>query len=263
MLTHLHADTPLPVLWAWMFVTGLGVGPTFAVFAIIVQNSVAIRAARCGDEQPDVLPAGRRDGRTCPHRDHLCDLARRAGAGPDRRGWCPAGGPSARSRPRRARCRDRCRAISVAHSLPPCQPPPAASSSRTCRRSSERSTRRSQWRHRTRSCWASGRRQWAPSSCSCFERHPLVRGSRKSRPTAMPASENRTPRSDPRPFTGTNGGKGTDAAWRAPVASRVRRRLASIPRRQFPRERFSDESLVDRRPECTSVSSGSWITRVS
>jgi EmrB/QacA subfamily drug resistance transporter len=43
MLTHLHADTPLPVLWAWMFVTGLGVGPTFAVFAIIVQNSVAIR----------------------------------------------------------------------------------------------------------------------------------------------------------------------------------------------------------------------------
>ena len=43
MLTHLHADTPLPVLWAWMFVTGLGVGPTFAVFPIIVQNSVAIR----------------------------------------------------------------------------------------------------------------------------------------------------------------------------------------------------------------------------
>ncbi len=43
MLTHLHADTPLPVLWAWMFVTGLGVGPTFAVFPLIVQNNVAIR----------------------------------------------------------------------------------------------------------------------------------------------------------------------------------------------------------------------------
>jgi EmrB/QacA subfamily drug resistance transporter len=43
MLTHLHADTPLPILWGWMFVTGLGVGPTFAVFPLIVQNSVAVR----------------------------------------------------------------------------------------------------------------------------------------------------------------------------------------------------------------------------
>ncbi len=43
MLTHLHADTPMPVLWAWMFVTGVGVGPTFAVFPLIVQNNVAIR----------------------------------------------------------------------------------------------------------------------------------------------------------------------------------------------------------------------------
>ncbi len=43
MLTHLRADTPLPVLWAWMFVTGLGVGPTFAVFPLIVQNNVAVR----------------------------------------------------------------------------------------------------------------------------------------------------------------------------------------------------------------------------
>jgi EmrB/QacA subfamily drug resistance transporter len=43
MLTHLQADTPLPVLWAWMFVTGVGVGPTFAVFPLVVQNSVAVR----------------------------------------------------------------------------------------------------------------------------------------------------------------------------------------------------------------------------
>jgi EmrB/QacA subfamily drug resistance transporter len=43
MLTHLEADTPLPVLWAWMFVTGVGVGPTFAVFPLVVQNSVAVR----------------------------------------------------------------------------------------------------------------------------------------------------------------------------------------------------------------------------
>src|SRR6478736_6706747 len=42
MLSHLRADTPIPVLWAWMFVTGLGVGPTFAVFTLIVQNSVPV-----------------------------------------------------------------------------------------------------------------------------------------------------------------------------------------------------------------------------
>jgi EmrB/QacA subfamily drug resistance transporter len=46
MLTNLRADTPIPVLWAWMFVTGLGVGPTFAVFTLIVQNAVPI--ARLG-----------------------------------------------------------------------------------------------------------------------------------------------------------------------------------------------------------------------
>jgi EmrB/QacA subfamily drug resistance transporter len=42
MLSHLRADTPIPVLWAWMFVTGLGVGPTFAVFTLIVQNNVPV-----------------------------------------------------------------------------------------------------------------------------------------------------------------------------------------------------------------------------
>ena len=42
MLSRLEADTPIPVLWAWMFVTGLGVGPTFAVFTLIVQNHVPV-----------------------------------------------------------------------------------------------------------------------------------------------------------------------------------------------------------------------------
>jgi EmrB/QacA subfamily drug resistance transporter len=42
-LTNLRADTPIPLLWAWMFVTGLGVGPTFAVFTLIVQNGVPIQ----------------------------------------------------------------------------------------------------------------------------------------------------------------------------------------------------------------------------
>ena len=40
LMTQLTADTPLPVVWGWMFLSGLGVGPTFAVFTIIVQNAV-------------------------------------------------------------------------------------------------------------------------------------------------------------------------------------------------------------------------------
>jgi EmrB/QacA subfamily drug resistance transporter len=40
LLTNLRADTELPMLWAWMVVTGLGVGPSFAVFIALVQNSV-------------------------------------------------------------------------------------------------------------------------------------------------------------------------------------------------------------------------------
>jgi hypothetical protein len=30
----------VPIVWLWMFVAGLGVGPTFAVFTLIVQNAV-------------------------------------------------------------------------------------------------------------------------------------------------------------------------------------------------------------------------------
>jgi EmrB/QacA subfamily drug resistance transporter len=41
-LSQMNADTPIPVLWAFMFITGLGVGPTFAVFTLIVQNGVPI-----------------------------------------------------------------------------------------------------------------------------------------------------------------------------------------------------------------------------
>jgi EmrB/QacA subfamily drug resistance transporter len=40
LFTNLHAETDLPVMWAWMFVTGLGVGPTLSVFTIVVQASV-------------------------------------------------------------------------------------------------------------------------------------------------------------------------------------------------------------------------------
>jgi hypothetical protein len=40
MLTNLRADTSRPTLWLWMVVAGLGIGPSFAVFTLIVQNAV-------------------------------------------------------------------------------------------------------------------------------------------------------------------------------------------------------------------------------
>jgi EmrB/QacA subfamily drug resistance transporter len=46
MLSTMDADTPIPMLWLAMLITGLGVGPTFAVFTLIVQSSVPI--ARLG-----------------------------------------------------------------------------------------------------------------------------------------------------------------------------------------------------------------------
>ena len=41
LLSNLRADTPLPVLWTWMFITGLGVGPMFSIFTLVVQGAVA------------------------------------------------------------------------------------------------------------------------------------------------------------------------------------------------------------------------------
>ena len=43
MLTNLHANTDRPILWLWMLITGLGIGPAFAVFTLIVQNAVSAR----------------------------------------------------------------------------------------------------------------------------------------------------------------------------------------------------------------------------
>jgi EmrB/QacA subfamily drug resistance transporter len=46
MLTNLRADTERPWLWLWMLFVGLGIGPSFAVFTLVVQN--AVRAAQIG-----------------------------------------------------------------------------------------------------------------------------------------------------------------------------------------------------------------------
>ena len=40
LMTQLQATTPVPIVWLWMFIAGIGVGPTFAVFTLIVQNAV-------------------------------------------------------------------------------------------------------------------------------------------------------------------------------------------------------------------------------
>jgi EmrB/QacA subfamily drug resistance transporter len=41
LLTNIRADTDRPLLWLWMAIAGLGIGPSFAVFTLIVQNSVS------------------------------------------------------------------------------------------------------------------------------------------------------------------------------------------------------------------------------
>jgi EmrB/QacA subfamily drug resistance transporter len=43
LMTQLTATTDLAVVWFWMFLMGLGVGPTFSVFTIIIQNAVSYR----------------------------------------------------------------------------------------------------------------------------------------------------------------------------------------------------------------------------
>jgi EmrB/QacA subfamily drug resistance transporter len=40
LMTNLRADTPDAMLWTWMFIAGVGIGPSMAVFTIIVQNAV-------------------------------------------------------------------------------------------------------------------------------------------------------------------------------------------------------------------------------
>ena len=43
LMSGLRADTPLPLLYLWMFVTGLGVGPMFSLLTLVVQAAVTPR----------------------------------------------------------------------------------------------------------------------------------------------------------------------------------------------------------------------------
>jgi Na+/melibiose symporter-like transporter len=42
-MTGIRADTPVTLVWLWMFITGLGIGPSFAIFTTVVQSAVAPR----------------------------------------------------------------------------------------------------------------------------------------------------------------------------------------------------------------------------
>ena len=41
LMTNLRTETDRPVLWLWMALAGLGIGPSFAVFPLVVQNAVS------------------------------------------------------------------------------------------------------------------------------------------------------------------------------------------------------------------------------
>ena len=43
LLTGIRADTDLGTVWLWMAIIGIGMGPTMAVFTIVVQNAVPFR----------------------------------------------------------------------------------------------------------------------------------------------------------------------------------------------------------------------------
>jgi len=43
LMTGLTQDTPVAVVWLWMFIAGIGVGPTFSVPTIVIQNAVPFR----------------------------------------------------------------------------------------------------------------------------------------------------------------------------------------------------------------------------
>ncbi len=43
LLTNLRADTQVTTVWLWLAIMGLGIGPTMAVFTIVVQNAVPFR----------------------------------------------------------------------------------------------------------------------------------------------------------------------------------------------------------------------------
>ena len=83
LLTNLRADTPEPLIWLWMAVTGLGVGPHLRrLHAGRPEHGAGSPAGR-GDQQRHALPAARRHDRPRHHRHDLRLRDARGGATPD------------------------------------------------------------------------------------------------------------------------------------------------------------------------------------
>ena len=152
MLTQLRADTPLPIIWAWMFVTGIGVGPTFAVFPQIVQNNIEPRHIGVASSNLSFFQSvGGTVGLAITGTVFASSLSKEipsslgaAGVPPEVLGAFQApAGPAWR--------RSRASGTPARRSSRRCRRTPGRSSSRTSGRSSRRSTRRSRWRRRRRS----------------------------------------------------------------------------------------------------------------
>ena len=92
------------------------------------------RAPRHGHQQPDLLPAGRRDRRPGDHRDDLRLAPGRGAPAPAGRGRRPGRGRGGDRRrgPPRSRCADRCRRSRARRSSPPSRPRSGARWSRSC-----------------------------------------------------------------------------------------------------------------------------------
>ncbi len=99
LLTNLRSETDRPLVWLWMAITGVGIGPSFAVFTLVVQNAVPVNELGVGTEQHHALPAGWRHRGPGDHRLDLRLLAAGGDAQADRRQG-GARGPRARSSPR-------------------------------------------------------------------------------------------------------------------------------------------------------------------
>ena len=92
LMTQLTATTELAVVWFWMFLAGLGVGPTFSVFTIVVQNAVPFSVLGVATSNLTFFRQIGGIGRARDRRHDLrLELPRAAGAADDRRGRAAAG----------------------------------------------------------------------------------------------------------------------------------------------------------------------------
>ena len=48
LLTNIRPDTPGPLVWLWMAIAGVGIGPCFAAFTLVVQNAVPVHELGAG-----------------------------------------------------------------------------------------------------------------------------------------------------------------------------------------------------------------------